>query len=302
MRAPWHSILSRLTPLLKILVTGANGNIGKLLRQALHARGHDAHGTDIDDLDITAAEPVLARLQTLHPDLVVHCAALTNVDLCAEQPDLALKVNAIGTQNMALACERIGAALCYISTNEVFDGQQITPYQEYDTPHPINPYGYSKWVGEQMVRDLLPHHFIVRISWLFAHSGANFLQKIIQKAAAGQALAVVTNEVASPTYADDFVQALLVLLETGRYGIYHLPNAGFASRYEFARHILDCYGYRDTPITPVTAAQFIRSSTPPVCAALTNTIAAHMGIRLRSWQEAVMAFAERERSQSRQAT
>ncbi len=281
---------------MKILVTGANGNVGKLVAQAFRTRGHDSIGTDIDDLDITVFEPVLDRLDALRPDLVVHCAALTNVDLCAEQPELAVRVNGIGTQNLALGCQRIGAALCYVSSNEVFGGQQETPYQEYDTPRPINPYGYSKWVGEQMVRDLLPRHFIVRLSWLFAHSGANFLQKIVQKAVSGQALSVVTDEIASPTYADDFVQALLALLETARYGIYHLPNAGYTSRYDFARYILDCYGYTDTVITPVLSTQYKRPSKPPAYSALSNVIAAHMGIRLRSWQEAVSAFVERERS------
>ena len=288
---------------MKILVTGAKGNVGKLLQQELQGRGHDTYGTDItdiDSLDITAYEQVLSKLENLHPDLVVHCAALTNVDLCAEQPLRAIQVNGIGTQNLALGCQQIGAALCYVSSNEVFDGQQEIPYQEYDVTRPINPYGYSKWVGEQMVRDLLPRHFIVRISWLFAHSGANFLQKIVQKAAAGQKLSVVTNEIASPTYADDFVQALIALVETGRYGIYHLPNDGYTSRYQFARHILDCYGYKDTAITPMLSSEYSRPSKPPTYSALANNIAAHMGIRLRSWQEAVAAFVnvEREHSQT----
>jgi dTDP-4-dehydrorhamnose reductase len=178
----------------------------------------------------------------------------------------------------------------------VFDGQRGTPYLEYDTPRPINPYGMSKWYGEQMVRELLPEHFIVRISWLFAHGGRNFLQKIVQAASTGQSLTVVTDEIGSPTYAEDFVEALPLLLETGRYGIYHLANAGYTSRYGFARHILDCYGYAETPITPVILAQYRRPSRPPVYAALQNMIAAHLGIQLRPWQAAVEAFVERERA------
>jgi dTDP-4-dehydrorhamnose reductase len=280
---------------MKILVTGADGNIGSRLVRELAARGHDVVGIDIGQVDITDFAAITARIEAEQPQLVVHCAALTNVDRCAEQPQLAYTINAIGTQNVALGCQRINAALCYLSTNEVFDGQRTTPYLEYDSPHPINPYGYSKWVGEQMIRDLLPQHFIVRTSWIFAHGGTNFLQKIAQRAAAGQSLSVVTNEVGSPTYAEDFVQALPVLLETGRYGTYHLVNAGYTSRYGFARHILNSYGHTDVPIAPVIGAQHQRASHPPEYSALSNVIAAHLGIRLRPWQEAVDAFVERER-------
>ncbi|MEP7288473.1 MAG: dTDP-4-dehydrorhamnose reductase [Chloroflexota bacterium] len=281
---------------MKILITGADGGVGSRLKDALTMRGHDTYGIDIGTLDITIYEATLAYMDSLRPDLVIHCAALTNVDLCAQQPDLAMRVNGIGTQNVALACQRVGAELCYLSTNEVFDGQRGTPYQEYDVPHPINAYGYSKWVGEQMIRDLLPRHMIVRTSWIFAHNGKNFLQKIAQAAADGKSLSVVTNEIGCPTYAEDLVEALSLLVESGRFGIYHLVNEGYTSRYNFARYILDCYGYADVPIARVIGAQYPRPSKPPVYSALSNIIAAHNGIRLRPWREAVDAFIERERS------
>ena len=118
----------------------------------------------------------------------------------------------------------------------------------------------------------------------------------MNKAAAGEPLSIVTNEVASPTYAMDLVPALAQLVEMGRYGIYHLVNEGYASRYHFARHILDCYGFADYPITPIVAAQYPRPSRPPVYAALNNVIAAQIGIKLRPWQEAVAAFVEHERT------
>ncbi len=281
---------------MKILITGADGSIGGRLLRAMTDQGHTTVGTDIGNVDITDFNAVIAQVDAVQPDMVIHCAALTNVDLCAQQPELALRVNAIGTQNMALACARSGASLCYVSTNEVFDGQRGTPYLEYDPPHPINSYGYSKWVGEQMVREALPNHIIVRTSWVFAHGGINFLQKIVQRAAAGQPLSVVTNEVACPTYAEDFVEALTALLATGRYGTYHLTNEGHVSRFDFARYILDCYGYADVPITRMIGAQYPRPSRPPEYSALSNFIAAHMGIRLRPWSEAVLAFVEREKA------
>jgi dTDP-4-dehydrorhamnose reductase len=280
---------------MKVLITGANGNMGGRLLREMSARGDDAHGIDVDSLNITDFDTVMDHVATLRPELVIHCAALTNVDKCALEPDLALTVNGIGTQNVALACQRVGAAMCYLSTNEVFDGQRGTPYLEYDVTHPINPYGYSKWFGEQAIRDLLPQHYIVRTSWIFAHGGVNFLQKIMERAASGQSLSVVVNEIGSPTYGEDLVAALLQLIGTGRYGIYHLTNEGYTSRYEFARYILDCYGYSDVPITKALNVQYPRPSRPPVYGALRNTIAAHMGIKLRDWREAVAAFVARER-------
>ncbi len=281
---------------MRIFITGADGNIGSRLLRELAARGHEASGTDIPDLDITNFEAVVARITSVQPDLVIHCAAMTNVDRCAEQPDEALRINALGTQNIALGCQRVGSALCYLSTNEVFDGERGSAYLEYDPPHPINPYGYSKWVGEQMVRSLTPRHYVVRTSWIFAHTGQNFVQKIMRKAAAGEPLSVVTDEVACPTYADDLTPALAALVETGRYGIYHLVNAGQASRYDFARHVLACCGFPEYPVSKVVSAQYPRPSRPPVYSALSNFFAAQMGIRLRPWTEAVAAFVERERS------
>src|SRR5258708_11280300 len=267
--------------LMRILITGAQGNIGSRLLQMFASRGHETIGIDIGEVDLTAFDATTSYVDDVQPQLVIHCAALTNVDRCAEQPQLPYTVNAIGTQNVASACQRVGAAMCYLSTNEVFDGQRGTPYLEYDTPRPVNPYGYSKWVGEQMVRDLLPKHYIVRTSWIFAHGGTNFLQKIVTLAAKGQPLSIVTNEVGSPTYAEDFVNALPLLLETGRYGIYHLVNEGYTSRYHFSRFILDCHRSADRPLIPVITAPMLRPSPPPIHSPLSNSIAPHLAINLR---------------------
>jgi dTDP-4-dehydrorhamnose reductase len=284
---------------MRIFVTGAAGNVGRRLFEVLNERRHEVTGIDIAELDITDFQATVRRISAVRPELVIHCAAMTNVDRCAERPDEALRINGMGTQNIAIACQRISAAMCYISTNEVFDGESSVPYLEYDMPRPINPYGKSKWVGEQVVRDLVTCHFIVRTSWLFAHSGVNFLQKIVGVAAAGRPLCVVTNEVACPTYAEDFVPALIQLVETGRYGIYHLVNEGRSSRYDFARYILDAYGYADYPIQKIIGAQYPRPSSPPVYSVLQNFMAAQVGITLRPWADAVAAFVEHERTYTR---
>lgn len=279
---------------MNILITGAQGKLGSELVTLLHAQGHHVTGTDIQDVDITQREAVDAVFARVQPELVLHCAALTAVDYCAEHPAEAMDVNGFGTQNIALACQSHGAALLYISSNEVFDGRSQRDYWEYDQPAPINPYGYSKWVGEQVVRDLVPQHYIVRTSWLFSHGGHNFIHRVLTNAREKQPLRVVTNEVASPTYTPDLAAAITRLIATRQYGIYHLVNAGRASRHAFARHALDLAGYADIPVTPITLAEFQRASQPPEYAALHNMAGARLGIVLRPWQEALAAFLQTE--------
>lgn len=279
---------------MRIIVTGADGRLGSSLTALLREHGHAVTGVDVDTMDITDPTGVERVFADVQPELVVHCAALTAVDYCAEHPDEALAVNGFGTQHVARACQAWSASMLYVSTNEVFDGRAFRDYQEYDSPAPINAYGYSKWVGEQAVRDLVPRHYVVRTSWLFAHGGRNFIHAVLQRAAAGQPLRVVTNEVSCPTYCDDLAQAIAQLAASGRYGVYHLVNAGHASRYAFARHALDLAGYRDTPIEPIALAEYPRASRPPEYAILRNVAAARLGITLRPWQDALAAFLARE--------
>ncbi len=279
---------------MRVLLTGADGRLGSALQTRLSARGHAVSGYDVTRMDVTDWEAVRAAFDETEPELVVHCAALTAVDRCAEDPDRALLVNGFGTQTVAQACQAHGARLVYISTNEVFDGRAARPYLEYDTPNPINPYGYSKWVGEQIVRELVPQHMIVRTAWLYAHGGSNFIHTILRAAREGQPLRVVTNEIGSPTYSNDLADALVRLIETGRSGTYHLINEGQVSRFGLARCVLDLAGHRETPIEPIALAEFRRASRPPEYSALRNFAAAQMGIRLRPWPDALSAFLRAE--------
>jgi dTDP-4-dehydrorhamnose reductase len=279
---------------MRVLITGANGHLGSALVQGLQAKGYNVTGADIDTMDITDPEAVRQTFVAAQPELVLHCAALTAVDYCAEHPDKALEVNGFGTQAIALACQRHSAAMLYVSTNEVFNGKRARPCLEYDQPDPINPYGYSKWMGEQIVRDLVPRHYIVRTSWLFSHGGSNFVHTVLHLAAGNQPLRVVTNEVGCPTYNRDLAKAICRLVATGSYGIYHLTNAGHVSRYAFARRVLDLGGRADTPIEPIALAEYPRASRPPEYAILRNMAAARLGITLRPWQEALAAFMESE--------
>lgn len=279
---------------MRILITGAEGRLGSALVASMSAK-HEVTGVDIDDFDIADYTATRRAVRDIAPEIIIHCAALTDVDGCARDPSLALRVNGYGTHNVALAARAQDAALAYVSTNEVFDGEKERPYLEYDPTGPVNPYGYSKWVGERAVNDTLARFYIIRTSWLFAHGGRNFIQAILSRARAGQPLRVVTDEIAAPTYNDDLVEAIARLVVTGRYGIYHLVNEGEASRCTFARRILDAAGFEETAIEPITAAEYERASTPPAYGTLHNFAAAQMGIRLRQWEDALEAFLTRER-------
>lgn len=285
---------------MRVFVTGGAGRLGVALRRELNESGHEVYAADlveadaIQPLDITNFEATCELITDIRPDVVIHAAAWTDVDGCAQNPERAIQINGLGTQHVALAAAGVNAPVVYISSNEVFDGAPTRSYYEYDRPHPINPYGYSKWVGEQALLHINPRHYIVRTAWLFAHGGRNFIQAILDAAAAGKPLRVVTNEVANPTYTDDLAAALVDLIDTGRYGMYHFVNEGACSRYDFARYALDQAGYSDTPIERISSHQWPRASTPPPYAALHNLAGRMVGITLRPWRDAVSDFLAKE--------
>jgi len=216
---------------------------------------------------------------------------MTNVDGCERNPDAAYRINALGTQNVALACQRCDAAMVYVSTNEVFDGTKGEPYLEFDRPNPINAYGRSKLAGEFFTRTLLHRFYIVRTAWLYARGGSNFVTKMIHLADERGELRVVTDEISSPTYAPDLAEAIAKLIRTDHYGIYHFTNEGICSRYDFVIKILELSDRGHIPVHPITSDQYTRVSTPPPYAPIRNFCAATaLGIILRPWEEALRDY------------
>lgn len=281
-------------PNMRIVVTGAKGRLGSVLVDKLKTREDEVFGFDVDTLDVTDFVATQSRIAEIAPDIVLHPAGWTDVDGCARDPERAIVVNGFGAQNVALAAAAAGAAMLYISSNEVFDGTANRPYREYDVTRPANAYGYSKWVGEQAVMRHNPRHYIVRTAWLFAHGGKNFIQSILGAAAERKPLRVVVNEIANPTYNDDLADAILALMTTERFGIYHFVNEGTCSRYQLARYALDRAGYAETFVEPISAREWSRPSHPPVFSPLENLAGKSIGISLRPWQQAVDAFLQRE--------
>ena len=272
---------------MRILITGANGQLGVALQRALG--DHDLTLIDLPEVDITDREALAAVFAAAGPELVVHCAAYTDVDGCARNPELAYRVNATGTQNVALACQSAGAALVHISTNEVFAGDEPGGYEEWMPLAPRNPYGRSKAAAEAHVRALLGRAYIVRTAWLYAPGGRNFIHAILRRARETGTVRVVTDEVGNPTYAPDLAAAIAQLIATRQYGTYHFVNSGACSRWAFANEILRQAGVAATNV-PILSSAYPRASTPPPFGALHNRAGAALGITLRPWPEALADY------------
>jgi dTDP-4-dehydrorhamnose reductase len=278
-----------------ILVTGAYGMVGSDLCRLL-ARNHRVYSTGRGEMDVADAASVVDTVERLRPDLVVHAAALTDVDYCQLAPEDAFRINARGTQNVALACQRVGATMVYISTIAVFDGTKPTAYTEADTPNPQSVYAQSKFQGEQYVESLLTRYYIVRAGWVFG-GGANdkkFVGKMLSLARERDVLKVVDDNFGSPTYTLDISQGITALTKSQRYGTYHMVNAGApASRFEIAERILEFGGITSCQLVPVSAAEFPLPAPRPRMEAAVNCRLTDQDIFvMRPWHEALREYVQ----------
>lgn len=283
---------------MRIVVTGHKGQLGRAIQEAMGPGapaplgGCEIIGLDLPEVDITDPRAADRAVREARPDLVIHAAAMTDVDGCQRNPELAFRVNALGTQNVALAYDRAGVGLIHVSTNEVFDGRLGRPYYEWDTPSPLSVYAQSKAAAERCIQALVRRYYIVRTAWLYARGGSNFVTKIIAAADKLGTLRVVTDEVSAPTHAPDLAEAIARLAATGQYGIYHFTNSGVCSRYEWTRKILELSGRGPVPVEPITHDQWPRPAPPPLFCPIANQAGAALGISLRPWEEALETYFE----------
>lgn len=281
---------------MKVLVTGAAGQLGADVVSTLELAGHLVFPCDRDALDITDSEACLEKIQEYTPEAVIHCAAYTAVDQAEQEVDTAYAVNAVGTRNMVLASERVGAKFCYISTDYVFDGMSEAPYHEYDNTNPQSIYGKSKRAGEVLVQSLSSAFFIVRTSWVYGLHGKNFVKTMLRLGDQQPSLKVVNDQKGSPTYTVDLARFLLELIQTEKYGVYHASNTETCTWYEFAQAIFSearsILG-KDFPVqvNPCTTEEYPLPAHRP-----RNSVLEHISIRtnglndLRPWREGLRDF------------
>lgn len=267
---------------MRVLVTGARGQLGHDLLATF--ADDDVVGTDHRDLDITDEPSVVAAIRDHAPELVVHAAAFTRVDACESEPDTAWTVNAGGTWWVARACALAGAAMVYLSTDYVFDGQAGRPYTEFDRTNPQSTYGRTKEAGEQLVRRTLDEHYIVRTSWVHGAHGGNFAKTMLRLARERGEVAVVDDQTGSPTFTFDLAPAIRQLAVSGRYGTYHLTNSGHCTWFEFARAVFDDAGV-EVDLRPTDTATFGAPAPRPAFGVLDNRLARLTGLpALPEWR------------------
>ena len=273
---------------MKIIVTGADGQLGTELQRVLGKE--DLYATGIEELDITDYDAVVREVNRFGPDLIIHAAAFTDVDGAELNPDLAYKVNAVGTQNLSVAARGAGAMILYVSTDFVFDGQKKAPYHEFDDVGPLSVYGRSKLAGERYVQSLTNSAYICRTAWLYSRHGHNFVKTMLRLGEEGRTVRVVDDQLGSPTSAADLAAKLAEIGLSGRFGIYHTTNGGQTSWFGFAAKIFELAGM-DVEMEPITSGQLDRPAPRPA-----NSVLRSLGLELqglepmRSWEEALADY------------
>jgi dTDP-4-dehydrorhamnose reductase len=274
---------------MKIIVTGASGQIGSDLVTTLQNK-HEVFGLNRNQLDVTDSYECLSVVESIQPDVIIHCAAYTSVDLAETEKEKVFLVNAMGTRNIAIAAEKVQAKVCYISTDYVFDGRTDKPYQEKDQTDPQSVYGKSKLAGEEFIQTICSKFFIVRTSWVFGLHGNNFVKTMIKLASEKDSIKVVKDQVGSPTYTLDLSHFLSDLIETEKYGIYHATNSGHCSWYEYAKAVFEESNIA-VEVVPCSTSEFPRPAPRPSYSVLEHSSIRSNGfIDLRHWRIALQQY------------
>jgi len=275
---------------MKVLVTGACGQIGSAMSRELSARGSDFLGLSALEMDVTDQVAVQKWLRSYRPDVVVNCAAYTKVDQAEEEAERCWAVNTNGVQNLAVGCGEIGAKLVHLSTDYVFSGDGEQFYEPDSCVRPLSVYGQSKLAGELAAQSLLKECFIVRTSWAFGKSEANFVKTMLRLADSKTELNVVCDQVGSPTYTADLAALLCSMAETDKYGIYHATNEGICSRAEFAREIFRQAG-KAVRVNLISTNQYPDRARRPLNSRMSKKKLEEAGFgRLPPWQDALARY------------
>ena len=278
---------------MKVIITGAGGQLGQDMVQACIRRNIPVDAADSRQLDITDFWAVQKFLSEHPGDLVINCAAYNAVDQAQQDWETAFHINGLGVRNLVRAVNECGGTLVHYSTDFVFDGDSPRPYTVADTPRPINRYGESKLLGEQYVRDLSDRYYLIRVSSVFGPGKTNFVKKVIEWGKTGRELRIVDDQLFSPTYTLDLAEATLDLVKTSMHGLYHITNSGSCSRYGWASYILDFLGWKGT-IIPVSSNEFQTAARRPRFSVLDPFgFPELLGYHLPDWKDATSRFLAR---------
>lgn len=277
---------------MKVIVTGAHGQLGSDVVCALQKSGHTPIPADREEFDITDADQTQAFFLLHRPDAVIHCAAYTAVDKAESEADICRLVNVTGTENVARAAEMIHAKMLYISTDYIYGGQGETPLCESSPASPLNVYGQTKYAGE-LAAQKCSRLFVVRTSWVFGLGGCNFIKTILRLAKSGGTLRVVCDQVGSPTFTEDLAVLLCAMIGTEKYGTYNATNENFCSWFDFAQAILRKSG-QSAKVLPVSSEEYGASAVRPKNSRLSKQKLSDNGFsRLPSWEDALDRFLAR---------
>lgn len=275
---------------MRILVTGSKGQLGFDVVNELEKRGHAPIGVDIEDMDITDADSVRKGIIQSNAEAVIHCAAYTAVDAAEENEAVCRKVNVNGTEHIAAVCKELKLKMMYISTDYVFNGEGERPWEPDDLREPLNIYGQTKYEGELAVEKLVEKFFIVRIAWVFGVNGKNFVQTMLKLGESGNEVNVVADQTGSPTYTFDLAKVLVDMIETDKYGRYHVTNEGLCSWYDFAVEIFRQAGM-DVKVNPLDSSQFPAKAKRPGNSRMNKDKLDRAGFdRMPVWQDALAHY------------
>jgi dTDP-4-dehydrorhamnose reductase len=275
---------------MKILITGAKGQLGQDMVKECQARNIPYIAADSKTLNISDRTSVDEFVNVHRPEVIINCAAYNEVDLAEKDWKKAFSVNGLGTKNLALAANKYDSTLVHFSTDYVFDGRNDRPYTIADNPHPISRYGESKLLGENIVRDLCEHYFLIRTSWVFGKGNSNFARKILEWCRDKSELSIVDDQISSPTYTVDLAKATLDHLATNSFGLYHCSNSGICSRYEWAQFILQHVGWKGV-LRRAKSSDFKTAAQRPVYSALDNFGTEEtLGYMLPTWEDATTRY------------
>lgn len=281
----------------KILVTGCNGQLGRAINKEYAGENAEFINTDVTEdegvirLDITNVEDVTALVERTKPDVIINCAAHTNVDACETQWDSAYRINALGPRNLSIAAAKTGAKMIHVSTDYVFPGTSPQPLTEFDEPGPISAYGKTKYEGEKFVKEFAPKHFIFRTAWLYGE-GKNFVRTMLKLAETHDTITVVSDQFGSPTSAVELAKMIHFLEPTENYGTYHATCEGQCSWADFAVEIFKMAG-KDTTVKYVTTEEYNSPTKRPAYSVLDNymlRLVAGDSFAMADWKDALAVY------------